>query len=65
MSEHTVPVRDDQLLSSEALRRWLAVAAPEWIGGDDTLSVRQFPAGFSNLTYLIMNRPGFSGDSVS
>lgn len=63
MSEHTVPVHDDELLPNEALRRWLAVAAPEWIAEGDTLSVSQFSSGFSNLTYLLTLQ-GASGDRL-
>lgn len=53
MSDHTVPVRHAEDLPIEALRRWLVAAAPEWVAESDTLSVRQFPSGFSNLTYLL------------
>jgi aminoglycoside phosphotransferase (APT) family kinase protein len=36
-----------------ALLAWLAEAAPGWVAEGDSLVVRQFPAGFSNLTYLL------------
>jgi aminoglycoside phosphotransferase (APT) family kinase protein len=63
MSDHTVPVRDDESLPTDVLRRWLAAAAPAWVAENDTLSVRQFASGFSNLTYLLTLQ-GAGGDRL-
>jgi len=64
------PVRDGEALDLEALRGWLDEAAPE-LTGDITLS--QFPAGHSNLTYLltigdrevVLRRPPFGTKAAS
>jgi aminoglycoside phosphotransferase (APT) family kinase protein len=53
MSDALIPVRDADLVDLDALRRWLECAAPEFVPAGTTLSARQFPAGFSNLTYLV------------
>jgi aminoglycoside phosphotransferase (APT) family kinase protein len=44
------PVREGEELPSERLREYLAEHLP---GLKDSLIVEQFPAGFSNLTYLL------------
>ena len=53
MSDALIPVRDADLLDLDALQRWLARVAPAYVPAGTTLSPRQFPAGFSNLTYLV------------
>lgn len=45
-----VPVRQGEELPNERLREYLAEHLP---GFDGPLTVEQFPAGFSNLTYLL------------
>lgn len=47
------PARAPDALPIAALLSWLAEAAPGWVAVGDSLVVRQFPAGFSNLTYLL------------
>lgn len=44
------PVREGEDLDIETLESWLVEALPGAVG---PLTVRQFPAGFSNLTYLL------------
>ena len=61
MSEALVSVRDADLLDLNALRAWLAAAAPDLVPAGTTVSARQFPAGFSNLTYLLSLNSG-AGD---
>ncbi|TNF26765.1 MAG: phosphotransferase family protein [Deltaproteobacteria bacterium] len=64
------PVRDGEGLDLGALRRWLDGVVPE-LSGDITLS--QFPAGHSNLTYLltigerevVLRRPPFGTKAAS
>ena len=46
----TVPVRQGEELPNERLSAYLAAHLP---GLDGPLTVEQFPAGFSNLTYLL------------
>lgn len=53
MSDATVPVRQGETVDADALRRWLATAVPEFVSADSALEVRQYPAGFSNLTYRV------------
>lgn len=47
------PIRVGEELDADALRSYLAAALDEPIGD---LQIRQFPGGFSNLTYLLTNR---------
>jgi len=54
MTSDTIAVRSGEDLPLEALRAWLVTAAPAWVEAGSTLDVRQFPAGFSNLTYLVV-----------
>lgn len=53
MADSLIPVRDADLLPLDALRDWLTRTAPALVPAGTTLSARQFPAGFSNLTYLV------------
>jgi aminoglycoside phosphotransferase (APT) family kinase protein len=50
MLDSATDVREGQELDTEALADWLARHAPELAG---SIEVRQFPAGHSNLTYLL------------
>lgn len=61
MAESTVPVGDVALVDTDALRAWLVRTAPSLVSADTRLSLRQFPAGFSNLTYLV-TLEGDTGD---
>jgi aminoglycoside phosphotransferase (APT) family kinase protein len=49
----TIDVRPGEGVDEDALRRWLAATVPELVPAGARVSVRQFPAGFSNLTYLV------------
>ena len=49
----TVAVRDGEAVDAEALRAWLASALPETVPAGARLEIRQFPSGFSNLTYRV------------
>lgn len=49
----TVAVRAGEEIDAGRLRDWLAKASPIDVPAGSMLSVRQFPAGFSNLTYLV------------
>jgi aminoglycoside phosphotransferase (APT) family kinase protein len=49
----TVAIRAGEEIDAEALRAWLSVAAPAAVPAGSGLTIRQFPAGFSNLTYLV------------
>jgi aminoglycoside phosphotransferase (APT) family kinase protein len=64
------PVREGEALDLAALRRWLDVACPELVGD---VALTQFPAGHSNLTYLltigdrevVLRRPPFGARIAS
>ncbi len=49
----TIAVRDGELVDPTALRAWLGATVPELLPAGAIVTVRQFPAGFSNLTYLV------------
>jgi aminoglycoside phosphotransferase (APT) family kinase protein len=49
----TTAVRSGEEVPTAALREWLAAAVPSLVSAGSTMDVRQFPAGFSNLTYLV------------
>ena len=49
----TVAVRSGEGVDPEALRAWLAAVVPETVPAGARLDIRQFPAGFSNLTYRV------------
>ena len=46
-------MRDGEALDPEVLREWLSRARPDLMSPHSVLNVRQFPAGFSNLTYQL------------
>ena len=58
VSGDTTPVREGELVDVEALRTWMAAALPTIAAQNARISVRQFPAGFSNLTYLVRLETG-------
>jgi aminoglycoside phosphotransferase (APT) family kinase protein len=49
----TIAVREGESIDLDALRAWLGAVAPEHVPAGALIGVRQFPAGFSNLTYLV------------
>jgi len=49
----TVAVREGEEIDPVALRGWIASTTPHLVPAGATLVVRQFPGGFSNLTYLV------------
>lgn len=53
MRDDTIVVRSGDELDTAALHAWLAAVAPDLVHADTTLTVRQYPSGFSNLTYRI------------
>ena len=53
MTDGTIALREGEQIDAEALLAWLATAAPDTVPAGARLNIRQFPAGFSNLTYLL------------
>jgi len=53
MSDGTIALREGEPVDVGALLAWLAQALPELVPAGARLLIRQFPAGFSNLTYLV------------
>lgn len=53
MHDGTIALREDEAVDTVALLAWLAQAMPEMVPAGVRLRIRQFPAGFSNLTYLV------------
>ena len=53
MSDGTIALREGEQVDVGALLAWLAQALPELVPAGARLLIRQFPAGFSNLTYLV------------
>ena len=53
MSDGTVALREGEQVDADALLAWLAQARPELVPAGARLLIRQFPAGFSNLTYRV------------
>ncbi len=51
--EETIRVRDGESVDTNALRRWIGRELPELLPAGADVTVRQYPAGFSNLTYLV------------
>lgn len=52
----TVALREEERFPLEAVRAWLQQAVPAHVAPDASLEVRRYPAGFSNLTYLLTVR---------
>jgi aminoglycoside phosphotransferase (APT) family kinase protein len=53
----TIALREGEQVDAGALLAWLARALPELVPAGSRLLIRQFPAGFSNLTYLVTIEP--------
>ncbi|WP_411278966.1 phosphotransferase family protein [Gemmatimonas sp.] len=53
MSEETIALREGEEIDAAVLLAWLAETVPDTVPAGARLRIRQFPAGFSNLTYLI------------
>jgi aminoglycoside phosphotransferase (APT) family kinase protein len=53
VTDGTIASREGEQVDAEALLAWLATAVPEMVPAGAHLRIRQFPAGFSNLTYLV------------
>lgn len=63
MSDATVPVRQGESVDTDALRRWLTAAVPTVVPAGSVLEVRQYPTGFSNLTYRVDVSPAREADA--
>jgi aminoglycoside phosphotransferase (APT) family kinase protein len=64
VSEAAIPPCDDRALPVASLHRWLTGALPSLVSGASTITVEQFPAGFSNLTYRVDVDHGRRTDSL-
>ncbi len=53
MSDGTIALREGEQVDADALLAWLAREVPALVPSGACLRIRQFPAGFSNLTYLV------------
>jgi aminoglycoside phosphotransferase (APT) family kinase protein len=53
VTDGTIASREGEQVDVEALLAWIAAEAPAIVPASARLHVRQFPAGFSNLTYLV------------
>ena len=53
MSDGTIALREGEQVDANALLAWLTQALPELVPAGARLLIRQFPAGFSNLTYHV------------
>ncbi|WP_373060612.1 phosphotransferase family protein [Gemmatimonas sp.] len=53
MSDGTIALREGEEVDAVALLAWLAQAVPQMVPAGARLRIRQYPAGFSNLTYLV------------
>lgn len=51
MNDQTVPLRNSEAIDVDALRRYLGNRLDHFVG---EVAVEQFPAGSSNLTYLVL-----------
>ena len=60
----TVDMRDGELVDADALRAWMAVVLPDVVSKHSVLHIRQFPAGFSNLTYRVSISDGETSRDV-
>jgi len=56
MGDGTIAIRSGEEINGAALRAWLSAAAPELVSADSRVEIRQYAAGFSNLTYEITLR---------
>jgi aminoglycoside phosphotransferase (APT) family kinase protein len=53
VTDGTIALREGEQVDADALLAWLAQARPELAPAGARLLIRQFPAGFSNLTYRV------------
>lgn len=53
MRDATIALRDGDAVDAVALQAWLCREHPALVSPTAALQLRQFPAGFSNLTYLL------------
>jgi aminoglycoside phosphotransferase (APT) family kinase protein len=53
VTDGTIVSREGEHVDAEALLVWLAKEVPAMVPAGARLDIRQFPAGFSNLTYLV------------
>lgn len=53
MSDGTITMRAGEEIDGGAFLAWLSVAAPQMVSAETGVVIRQYPAGFSNLTYEI------------
>lgn len=51
--DETIAVREAESVDASALQAWLTLTMPTLVPAGARLDVRQYPAGFSNLTYRI------------
>ena len=52
-TDGTIAVREGEQVDPNALLVWLTETTPHMVPAGARLHIRQFPAGFSNLTYLV------------
>jgi aminoglycoside phosphotransferase (APT) family kinase protein len=52
-ADGTIAVREADTIDAEALRDWLMHQAAALVPAGSLLTIRQYPAGFSNLTYRV------------
>ncbi|MEO7521671.1 MAG: phosphotransferase family protein [Gemmatimonas sp.] len=60
----TIAARDGDAIDADVLRRWISFELPSTVPESATVSIRQFPAGFSNLTYLVEVQRGAESHSM-
>ena len=53
-----IDVRPGDAPDAHALSAWLSTARPDLVAAGTTVAVRQFPAGFSNLTFQLSTATG-------
>jgi len=60
----TIPARAGEEVDAGALAAWLRAARPGLLADGAALTVRQYPAGFSNLTYRVDVDPAGNGPAA-
>lgn len=53
MTSETIAPRDGETVDVDALQGWMLRTVPSLLPAGATIAVRQFPSGFSNLTYRV------------
>lgn len=53
IDDETIEVRTSELVDADSLRAWISIHLPELMTAGAQMRIRQFPSGFSNLTYRI------------